>query len=525
MKIVMRALAVLALASLGNGQGVVNGQREVLGRLSASGPNSTVDFTAAAKTAPVKTGTLAARPANCTRGELYFATDVTAGQNLYFCTTPGTPGTWTLQAGSGSASISSSLCSLASSLGFQMNGTDETTLLNAILSSSTVSCLAIDAWKTLRADGQVVASTSHPFRITGSTSAGYVLPSGSVLDLRYAGASNGGAKLFSGGGMAGTTFLEIDHITITSGGSDCNPYIISSGNRLVVHDTTFFSSHSFDTGCNDAIIQGFGSIFLGYGSWIKDNWFWGMARAYTGNSQPGWEVNAVVIENNYIQGGNATTPVDAAIKFTGSARANVVNNNLIELGYASNHHMQTCGILLSDAGVANSFAGNSAWDGDSSTYLLCGNSAAIRNKVDKSNFVDGTGSNLVNSTWSTNNYMPYRAIPFFFDGGVSALSGTTTRCGLVPFGGYINQFSMAADQAGSATITVKAVAFGSYTGPGSASDISSGGETMSGAVTKQDTALNNWSRTITPNTMVCFTLSSPSLITWLAGNVQVWEGQ
>jgi hypothetical protein len=25
--------------------------------------------------------------------------------------------------------------------------------------------------------------------------------------------------------------------------------------------------------------------------------------------------------------------------------------------------------------------------------------------------------------------------------------------------------------------------------------------------------------------MVCFTLSNPSTITWLSGNVQVWEGQ
>ena len=62
--------------------------------------------------------------------------------------------------------------------------------------------------------------------------------------------------------------------------------------------------------------------------------------------------------------------------------------------------------------------------------------------------------------------MPWRTVPFFFDGGGRALSGTTTRCGLVPFGGLINRFSMAADQTGSATVTVKAVALGSYTGPG-----------------------------------------------------------
>ena len=103
MKMSRRVLALLALASVANAQGVVNGQRNVLGRLSTSGPNSSVDFTAAGMTSPVKTGTLAARPVNCSQGEMYFATDATAGQNLYLCTTPGTPGVWTLQGGSGGA--------------------------------------------------------------------------------------------------------------------------------------------------------------------------------------------------------------------------------------------------------------------------------------------------------------------------------------------------------------------------------------------------------------------------------------
>ncbi len=168
-----------------------------------------MDFTAAGSTAPVKTGTLAARPAGCTRGQIYFATDVTAGQNLYLCTATITPGTWTVPGGSGSGSGSSVACSLASSLGFQLNGTDETTLLNSTLASATVSCLAIDAWKALRADGQIIMSATHPFRITGSTSAGYVGPSGSVLDLRYAGASNGGAKLYSPGGLSSSTAESI----------------------------------------------------------------------------------------------------------------------------------------------------------------------------------------------------------------------------------------------------------------------------------------------------------------------------
>ena len=52
-------------------------------------------------TTPAKAGTTAARPTACTQGQIYFATDVAAGQNLYFCTMTGTPGTWTQMSGTG----------------------------------------------------------------------------------------------------------------------------------------------------------------------------------------------------------------------------------------------------------------------------------------------------------------------------------------------------------------------------------------------------------------------------------------
>jgi len=45
------------------------------------------DFSVTSHTTPAKTGTIANRPATCTIGELYFATDAaTAGKNLHFCT-------------------------------------------------------------------------------------------------------------------------------------------------------------------------------------------------------------------------------------------------------------------------------------------------------------------------------------------------------------------------------------------------------------------------------------------------------
>lgn len=58
----------------------------------------TQDFSGAAHTLPMKSGTVAGRPASCSVGETYFATDAPAGANLYGCTAANT---WSAQAGSG----------------------------------------------------------------------------------------------------------------------------------------------------------------------------------------------------------------------------------------------------------------------------------------------------------------------------------------------------------------------------------------------------------------------------------------
>lgn len=58
----------------------------------------TQDFSGAAHTLPAKQGTVAGKPATCTVGEEYFATDATAGQNKYLCTATNT---WTQQSGGG----------------------------------------------------------------------------------------------------------------------------------------------------------------------------------------------------------------------------------------------------------------------------------------------------------------------------------------------------------------------------------------------------------------------------------------
>ena len=90
------------------------------------------------------------------------------------------------------------------------------------------------------------------------------------------------------------------------------------------------------------------------------------------------------------------------------------------------------------------------------------------------------------------------------------------------YAGTIEKVSILADQSGSATIDVRTVAYASYTGPASASTITaSDTPALSSAVKFQDSTLTGWTTTLAANTAVCFVLSSPSTVTWLAANIEV----
>lgn len=108
-----------------------------------------------------------------------------------------------------------------------------------------------------------------------------------------------------------------------------------------------------------------------------------------------------------------------------------------------------------------------------------------------------------------------------FDGGGSALSGTTTRCVRVWYAGTITGATMIGDQSGNATVKVKKVGYSSFTGPASASDISNGGLIMTGAVKAEDTTLTGWTTAISAGDVVCFELSSPATLTTLNASVRI----
>ena len=68
------------------------------------------DFSSSSHTLPAVKGLTAAKPATCGVGELYFATDATAGQNLFMCTASNT---WTQQLNSGASGATVALNNLS----------------------------------------------------------------------------------------------------------------------------------------------------------------------------------------------------------------------------------------------------------------------------------------------------------------------------------------------------------------------------------------------------------------------------
>lgn len=114
-----------------------------------------------------------------------------------------------------------------------------------------------------------------------------------------------------------------------------------------------------------------------------------------------------------------------------------------------------------------------------------------------------------------------RRIAFAFDGAGSLLSGTLTRCNNADFGGVIQQFMAIGDVPGSAIIKILTAPLSAYSGPASASDITNGGEAISGAASKQDVTLTNWTTALSPNTVICAQLISPMGFTWLQGELAI----
>ena len=125
-----------------------------------------------------------------------------------------------------------------------------------------------------------------------------------------------------------------------------------------------------------------------------------------------------------------------------------------------------------------------------------------------------SGGTIHSVTGSVNSTI--REKHFFFTGNGSALSGTQSACTRQTYAGTITEYGAEGDLSGNATVKIQTVLVGSYTGLASTSDISSGGEVMTGVILKTDTALSGWSPTIAAETEICAVLSTPATMTQLA---------
>jgi len=108
--------------------------------------------------------------------------------------------------------------------------------------------------------------------------------------------------------------------------------------------------------------------------------------------------------------------------------------------------------------------------------------------------------------------------------GATLTPGATTACVPVDFTGTINSFQMSTGDGGTAgtvTVKVQTVALSSYTGVGSTSDISNGGETMTTVAEKRDTTLTSWSTSVTGVTEFCFVASGFASINSVNANVSI----
>lgn len=162
-----------------------------------------------AQTGPVANGPLAQIPAVCTVGQIYFATNATAGQNLYFCTATNT---WAQMSGgvsSGTATQIPAVCAVGQ-IYFATNATAGQNLYF---------CTAANMWTQMSGGGgsnsltcyaQTINASSLGSGQTQSVSLNGSVPYGSrvVYPLIYEGTSSG-ATTFSGAGGSYTLTVSL----------------------------------------------------------------------------------------------------------------------------------------------------------------------------------------------------------------------------------------------------------------------------------------------------------------------------
>ena len=211
-----RAILFVTFAALCGAQTTVNGGRDYKGTLKASGSVSVVDFSGAGSTSPAKAGTSASRPTACTQGQVYFATDAAAGQNLYFCTVTGAPGVWTQMSGTAAGTTTAGTGAPAGSCA-------PPTLYIDTTNQNLWFCGAVNSWSrpTMDTSGFPTVGGTNTWTGYSNFSGGQWRPPESTV-----------ANLPSASGNAGKVFMVTDAVTAgscSSGGGSVREMCRSNG--------------------------------------------------------------------------------------------------------------------------------------------------------------------------------------------------------------------------------------------------------------------------------------------------------
>jgi len=109
-----------------------------------------------------------------------------------------------------------------------------------------------------------------------------------------------------------------------------------------------------------------------------------------------------------------------------------------------------------------------------------------------------------------------------FQSGATALSSALTACVPTYISGTIQGVEIVADVSGSATIDVKTVAHGSWTGTASVASITAASiPALSSASKYTDVVLSGWNKILTAGTDVCFVMTSPTTVAGLGITLKV----
>jgi hypothetical protein len=207
-------------------------------KISLRTESSDVDFVNAASTRPFKTGTTL--PGTCAQGDSFLKSDASPGQNIYVCTAPGTPGTWTVQGSNGSGGSPASISSLTD---FGLTTT---------ASAAAVNCPSGQCQVRIGEKNYVFTGSAMATTLTGGGAAATVffyIDASGAMDFGYDGNAITGATLNGLNGVSAVTNYPANVIPIAHCAVSSNQFSTCTDDRAL------FGRAVIDQGAGIVVLQ------------------------------------------------------------------------------------------------------------------------------------------------------------------------------------------------------------------------------------------------------------------------------